>query len=118
MRALFTCVPPRSTRPTGHFFSNSPLHNRQSAAYNICRQINCGVSAVDNLIRRRELQQPMMELLERKIRLRARQLYEERGQVEGQELEDWVRAESEVLQGSILAPLWNARQERVLEEAE
>ena len=73
---------------------------------------------MDNLIRRRELQQLMMELLERKIRLRARQLYEERGQVEGQELEDWVRAESEVLQGSILAPLWNARQERVVEEAE
>ena len=60
----------------------------------------------------------MMELLERKIRLRARQLYDERGQVEGQELEDWVRAESEVLQASILAPLWNARQERELGEAE
>jgi hypothetical protein len=51
----------------------------------------------------------MMELLERKIRLRAHQLYDERGQVEGGELEDWVRAESEVLQSSILAPLWNAR---------
>ena len=38
---------------------------------------------------------------------RARQLYDERGQVEGQELEDWVRAESEVLKSSILAPLWN-----------
>jgi len=55
----------------------------------------------------------MLELLERKIRLRARQLYDERGQSEGQELEDWVRAESEVLKSSILAPLWNAaRQER------
>lgn len=53
----------------------------------------------------------MLELLERKIRLRARQLYDERGQVEGQELEDWVRAESEVLKSSILAPLWNTRQE-------
>jgi hypothetical protein len=58
----------------------------------------------------------MMELLERKIRLRARQLYEERGRVEGQDLEDWVRAESEVLQSSILAPLWNKRQERELAE--
>jgi hypothetical protein len=56
----------------------------------------------------------MLELLERKIRLRARQLYDERGQVEGLELEDWVRAESEVLKSSILAPLWNARQEREL----
>jgi hypothetical protein len=54
----------------------------------------------------------MLELLERKIRLRARQLYDERGQSEGQELEDWVRAESEVLRSSILAPLWNARPER------
>jgi hypothetical protein len=53
----------------------------------------------------------MLELLERKIRLRARQLYDERGQVEGQEIEDWVRAESEVLKSSILAPLWNSRQE-------
>jgi len=53
----------------------------------------------------------MLELLERKIRLRARQLYDERGQVEGRELEDWVRAESEILKSSILAPLWS-RQER------
>ncbi|MGA2425109.1 MAG: DUF2934 domain-containing protein [Terriglobales bacterium] len=53
----------------------------------------------------------MVELLERKIRLRARELYDERGQEEGRELEDWVRAESEVLQSSILAPLWNKRQE-------
>jgi Protein of unknown function (DUF2934) len=59
----------------------------------------------------------MLGLLERKIRLRARQLYEERGQAEGQDLENWVRAESEVLQSSILAPLWNKRQERESEEA-
>jgi hypothetical protein len=57
----------------------------------------------------------MLDLLERKIRLRARQLYEQRGQTEGQELDDWVRAESEVLRTSILAPLWSARQERDLE---
>lgn len=57
----------------------------------------------------------MLELLERKIRLRARQLYDERGRAEGQELEDWVRAESEVLKSSILAPLWNTRQEREVE---
>jgi len=58
----------------------------------------------------------MLELLERKIRLRARQLYDARGQVEGLELEDWVKAESEVLKSSILAPLWTARQERELVE--
>jgi hypothetical protein len=58
----------------------------------------------------------MVELLERKIRLRAQQLYDERGQVEGQDLEDWVKAESEILKSSILAPLWNKRQERELVE--
>jgi hypothetical protein len=70
---------------------------------------------VDSVTRTRERQKLMLELLERKIRLRARQLYDERGQVEGQELEDWVRAESEVLKSSILAPLWNTRQERDVE---
>ncbi len=71
---------------------------------------------VDSVTRSRERRKLMMEMLERKIRLRARQLYEERGQIEGRELEDWVRAESEVLQSSILAPLWNKRQERELAE--
>ncbi|MGA2978754.1 MAG: DUF2934 domain-containing protein [Terriglobales bacterium] len=69
---------------------------------------------MNSVTRTRERQKLMLELLERKIRLRARQLYDERGQVEGLELEDWVRAESEVLKSSILAPLWNARQEREL----
>ena len=73
-----------------------------------------GGAAVDSVTRTRERQKLMVELLERKIRMRARQLYDERGQVEGRELEDWVRAESEVLQSSILAPLWHTRQEREL----
>jgi Protein of unknown function (DUF2934) len=54
----------------------------------------------------------MVELLERKVRMRARQLYDERGQIEGRDLEDWVQAESEILKSSILAPLWNKRQEQ------
>ncbi len=54
----------------------------------------------------------MVGMLERKIRLRAGQLYVERGQIEGRALEDWIAAESEVLQSSILAPLWNKRQQR------
>ena len=74
------------------------------------------MSAVEGVTTTRERQKLMMELLERKIRLRARQLYDERGQVEGQALEDWVRAESEVLQSSILAPLWATRQELALVE--
>jgi hypothetical protein len=71
---------------------------------------------VDSVTRTRERQKLLVELLERKIRLRADQLYNERGRVEGLALEDWVRAESEVLKSSVLAPLWNARQERELVE--
>ena len=78
--------------------------------------MNCGVSAVDSITRTRERQKLLVELLARKIRLRADQLYNERGRVEGLALEDWVRAESEVLKSSLLAPLWNARQERELVE--
>jgi hypothetical protein len=74
------------------------------------------VLAVDSVTRTRERQKLLVELLERKIRLRADQLYNERGRVEGLALEDWVRAESEVLKSSVLAPLWNARQERDLVE--
>lgn len=51
----------------------------------------------------------MITMLEKKIRLRAQQLYEERGEVEGLALDDWTKAESEVLRTSILAPLWNVR---------
>ncbi|MGA7448328.1 MAG: DUF2934 domain-containing protein [Terriglobales bacterium] len=64
---------------------------------------------MENITGTRERQKLMLELLERKIRMRARQLYDERGQTEGQDVEDWVKAESEVLKSSILAPLWNAR---------
>jgi hypothetical protein len=78
--------------------------------------MNCGVLQVDSVTRTRERQKLMLGLLERKIRLRARQLYEERGQTEGQDLEDWVRAESEVMKSSILAPLWSKRQEQESEE--
>jgi hypothetical protein len=80
--------------------------------------MNCGVYAVDSFTRTRERQKLMVELLERKIRLRARQIYEERGQAEGQDVEDWVRAESEVLKTSILAPLWNLRQQREASESQ
>lgn len=71
---------------------------------------------MDSVTRTRERQKLMVDLLERKIRLRADQLYNQRGRVEGRALEDWVRAESEVLKSGILAPLWNSRQERELVE--
>jgi len=61
--------------------------------------------------RTRERKRLMLAMLEKKIRLHARKIYEERGKTEGQALEDWAKAESEVLKSSILAPLWNHRQE-------
>lgn len=61
---------------------------------------------VDSDTRRKKQQALMTEALERKIRLHAQRLYDERGQAEGSALEDWVQAESEVLGGSVLAPLY------------
>jgi hypothetical protein len=51
----------------------------------------------------------MLDLIETKIRIHAQQFYEERGQIEGHALEDWLKAECEVLKTSILAPLWHSR---------
>ena len=48
----------------------------------------------------------MLDLVERRVRSRAQQLYETRGQQQGQALQDWVQAESEVLGNSVLAPLY------------
>ena len=56
--------------------------------------------------RRKKQQALMVRLVERKVRSRAQQLYETRGQSAGQELQDWFQAESEVLEKSILAPLY------------
>ena len=48
----------------------------------------------------------MMQMVERKVRSRAQQLYERRGQAEGQDPQDWFQAESEVLENSIVASLY------------
>ena len=56
--------------------------------------------------RRKKQQALMVQMVERKVRSRAQQLYETRGQGEGQDLQDWFQAESEVLDNSILAPLY------------
>jgi DUF2934 family protein len=53
----------------------------------------------------------MLDLIERKIRLHAHQLYEERGEVEGHALDDWLKAESAVLKTTILAPLWHSHRQ-------
>ena len=56
--------------------------------------------------RRKKQQALMVRMVERKVRSRAQQLYESRGQGDGQDLQDWFQAESEVLENSILAPLY------------
>ena len=74
---------------------------------------------MDTETRRKKQQALMVRMFERKVRSRAQQLYETRGQTEGQELQDWVQAESEVLENSILAPLYRRmRTSQNLEEAE
>jgi hypothetical protein len=64
-----------------------------------------GVS-VDNETRRKKQQALMLRMVERKVRERAQQLYETRGQVEGHALQDWVEAEAELLKNRALAPLY------------
>jgi Protein of unknown function (DUF2934) len=69
--------------------------------------------------RRKKQQALMVRLVERKVRSRAQQLYETRGQEEGQELKDWFQAESEVLENSILAPLYRrVKTDRSIEQGE
>jgi len=66
---------------------------------------------VDIDTRRQKQQALMTELLERKIRLHAQHLYDQRGQQEGSALQDWFEAESRVLENSILAPLYRKSRE-------
>ena len=74
---------------------------------------------MDTETRRKKQQALMVHMVERKVRSRAQQLYETRGQTEGQELQDWFQAESEVLEKSILAPLYRRmRTSQNLEETE
>jgi hypothetical protein len=61
---------------------------------------------VDIETRRKKQQTMMVQLVERKVRTRAKQLYETRGQQDGQELQDWFQAESEVLDKNAVAPLY------------
>lgn len=56
---------------------------------------------------RRKKQQALIgRMLERKVRSRAQQIYESRGQAEGQDLQDWFQAETEVIGNSVAAPLY------------
>jgi len=66
---------------------------------------------LDITTRRKKQQALMTDLLERKIRLHAQHLYNQRGQAEGLALQDWIEAETRVLQNSILAPLYRKSRE-------
>jgi len=66
---------------------------------------------LDNDTRRQKQQALITDLLERKIRLHAQHLYDQRGQAEGLALQDWVEAENRVLENSILAPLYRKSRE-------
>lgn len=61
---------------------------------------------VDSEVRREKQQKLLLDLVERKIRLRAEELYEGREAEDGSALGDWLKAESEVLANSIVAPLY------------
>ncbi len=61
---------------------------------------------MDTETRRKKQQDLMVQLVERKVRSRAKQLYETRGQEDGQALQDWFQAESEILENSVVAPLY------------
>ncbi|MGA6982788.1 MAG: DUF2934 domain-containing protein [Candidatus Sulfotelmatobacter sp.] len=61
---------------------------------------------MDSETRRKKQQQLMTELLERKIRLHAQHLYDQRGQAEGMALQDWVEAETAVLENTPLGPVY------------
>jgi hypothetical protein len=82
-------------------------HPLTPIGYHCCGRKDTDRGAVVDIETRRKKQQKLMvQLVERKVRSRAKQLYETRGQEEGQALQDWVQAESEVLGNSILAPLY------------
>jgi hypothetical protein len=61
---------------------------------------------VDIETRRKKQQALMVQMVERKVRSRAQQLYESRGQGEGQDLQDWFQAESEVLDNKPIGSLY------------
>ena len=62
--------------------------------------------SVDITAHREKQQKLMVQMLERRVRERAQQLYDQRGQQDGRALDDWIKAEAEILENSIAAPLY------------
>jgi hypothetical protein len=65
-----------------------------------------GDLALDIETRRQKRQELMIRMVERKVRGRAEQLYQERGEEDGSALKDWFQAEKEVLENTTIAPLY------------
>lgn len=61
---------------------------------------------MDSETRRRKQQKLMLELLEKRIRSRAQELFEQRCEEGGTALEDWLTAEREILHKNSLAALY------------
>ena len=85
---------------------NFPLTTLGYDEYEIQMTVHTMEFALDIETRRKKQQALMVQMVERKVRSRAQQLYETRGLADGQDLQDWFQAESEVLENSILAPLY------------
>lgn len=56
--------------------------------------------------RRQKRQELMIRMVKRKVRARAEQLYQQRGEEDGSALKDWFQAEEEVLANTTIAPLY------------
>ncbi len=54
----------------------------------------------------KEVRALVIQVIKQKIAARAYELYEERGRTAGTELDDWLRAEDEILGQSITRPLF------------
>jgi hypothetical protein len=61
---------------------------------------------VDIQTRRKKQQELMVRIVERRVRARARELYQERGEAEGHALKDWFQAETEVLKKTKIASVY------------
>jgi hypothetical protein len=55
------------------------------------------------------IRSPVQQFVERKIQLRAYEMYEQRGRADGRALDDWLQAEDEILGQSISTPLYQRR---------
>jgi hypothetical protein len=53
-----------------------------------------------------QLRDLLLEIIRRKVAVRAYELYQARGRSHGEDLDDWLQAEKEILGQSISAPLF------------